>query len=487
LDVLMANESQSPILLWFRQDLRIQDNPALAAALETGHPVIPTYIWSPEDEGQWVPGEAQQWWLHEALSRFSKDLEDLGSRLILRTGPAEEVLESLASETGAVGLYWNRRYEPTVTERDARIKKRFKDRGMEAKSFNSSLLFEPWTVATGAGKPYQVYTPFWKNVTRGRVKSPVGVEDGLLVERSPRTWPESIALESLSLLPDLNWHESIAEAWIPGEAAARERLDRFLGEAAEEYGDKRDFPAVEGTSGLSPYLHFGHIGPRQVWEAIHEHELHESPGGQVYLKELVWREFAYHVMFHFPHTPDSPLRGEYKQFPWERDEATLKAWQRGKTGYPLVDAGMRQLWKEGWMHNRVRMVVASLLVKHLLHDWRDGAEWFWDTLVDADLASNSLGWQWAGGCGADAAPYFRVFNPITQGEKFDPEGEYIRKYVPELSKLEVPYIHQPWEAPASVLEAAGIELGRNYPEPIIEHKEGRQRALDALEQFKSQN
>jgi deoxyribodipyrimidine photo-lyase len=265
--------------------------------------------------------------------------------------------------------------------------------------------------------------------------------------------------------------------------SGKQRLQQFINEAAHNYEAQRNYPAVDGTSSLSPYLHFGHLSPRQIWWAVQDSGK-TGDGITTFLKEVVWREFAYHVLFHFPETPENPLRAEFGDFPWEKDEEMLNRWKKGNTGYPLVDAGMRQLYREGWMHNRVRMVVASLLVKHMLQPWQEGASWFWHTLLDADLASNTLGWQWAGGCGADAAPYFRIFNPITQSEKFDSEGDYIRKYVPELRKLESPHIHAPWEAPPHVLESAGIELGRDYPEPLIEHKAGRERALKAFESIK---
>ncbi len=480
----MDSASPAPLLLWFRQDLRLQDNAALEAALRWQGPIIPVYIWSPEDEGEWAPGEAQQWWLYQALPDLDRSLQKYGSRLILRSGEAERAIPKLVEETGAGAVYWNRRYEPLVTDRDSRIKQDLLERGVKAKSFNSSLLFEPWMVSTGQGKPYQVFTPFWKNVTRGVVAGVVEVELDLLAEQAPEVWPSSLSVDALSLLPDIPWYKGIAEAWTPGEGEAQRLLAHFLQAGGVHYKDQRDIPGKAGTSKLSPYLHFGHIGPRQIWAATVEAGIDQTVGGKVFLKEVGWREFAYHVMFHFPYTIHEPLRSEYKEFPWKAEDAVLKAWQSGKTGYPLVDAGMRQLWKEGWMHNRVRMVVASLLVKHLLHDWKAGAEWFWDTLVDADLASNSLGWQWAGGCGADAAPYFRIFNPVTQGMKFDPDGTYIRSYVPELAKLDVPYIHEPWVAPDTVLRAAGIRLGDDYPLPIVEQKAGRQRALDALAKFK---
>lgn len=355
---------------------------------------------------------------------------------------------------------------------------------MEVESFNGSLLFEPWKVSTGSGNPYKVYTPFWKNVKDRSVQRPEESDLTNLQNRGPEKWPSSLRLGAFNLLPEARWYEKLESVWTPSELSARQRLQQFIKEDLEDYTDNRNFPSVSGTSGLSPYLHFGHISPRQIWWTVKDSGKASGKGGTTFLKEIVWREFAYHVLFHFPDTPESPLRAEFKEFPWDKDSEVLKRWQEGRTGYPLVDAGMRQLYEEGWMHNRVRMVVASLLVKHLLQPWQEGARWFWYTLVDGDLASNTLGWQWAGGCGADAAPYFRIFNPMTQSEKFDAEGDYIRRYVPELSKLEAPHIHTPWEASDSVLEAAGIRLGEDYPNPIIEHKAGRERALKAFEAVK---
>ncbi len=473
----------TPTLVWFRQDLRLQDNSALQAALEQNGSVIPVYIWSPEEEGDWVPGSAQRWWLHRALEHLRKKLEELNQQLVLRQGNALDQLLDIARETGAERVVWNRRYEPAITARDTRVKAELQDAGLAAESYNGSLLFEPWKVATGSGNPYKVYTPFWRNVKERQVAKPIETDLGALKDQA---YPEAVRtekLDSLELLPKLRWHAELEDCWTPSEHSAQQRLKAFAKEGAESYEERRNFPGDTGTSTLSPYLHFGHLSPRQVWWEVLETTA-EGDGRTTFLKEIVWREFAYHVLFHYPDTPESPLRSEFKNFPWEGDAEALERWQKGQTGYPLVDAGMRQLWREGWMHNRVRMVVASLLVKHLLQPWQKGACWFWDTLVDADLASNTLGWQWAGGCGADAAPYFRVFNPITQSEKFDPEGTYIRRYVPELARLEVPHLHTPWEAPPHVLEAAGIRLDEDYPRPIIEHKAGRQRALEAFEHLK---
>ena len=475
--------SSTPSILWFRKDLRLRDNSALKAAIEAGLPVIPIFIWSPNEAGDWAPGAASKWWLHQALKSLSEAFKDRGGEFVLREGDSLGQLRDIIEKTGAKRVYWNRRYESPQRELDASIKRQLREDGIEVESFNSSLLNEPHTAATGGGNPYKVYTPYWKKV-KDRPIEPIAEPD-FDSFKFPDTYPQTVALDSLGLLPEKQWHRKFDPYWVVSEAAAQERLEKFLSQAVEGYNQARDIPSEDGTSSLSPYLHWGLIGPRQVMHALKANHDLGKEGPQVYAKEIYWREFAYNVLYHFPKTPAAPLHEKYTDFPWQPDSNALKRWQRGQTGYPIVDAGMRQLYATGWMHNRVRMVVSSLLVKHLLQDWREGASWFWDTLVDADLASNTLGWQWSAGCGADAAPYFRVFNPITQGMKFDAEGEYVRKWVPEIAKLPSKYIHEPWEAPAGILEYAGVELGKDYPKPIIDHKEGRERALAALEQFKS--
>jgi len=473
----------APTILWFRKDLRLADNSALAAAIEAGAPILPVFIWSPKEAGSWAPGGASKWWLHQALKSLSEACKGQGGELILREGESLVTLRDLIAETGAKRVYWNRRYESPLRELDAEIKRQLREEGIDVESFNSSLLNEPHTAATGAGKPYKVYTPYWKKVKDRPL--PSLADPNLQALRFPGSLPQSTPLEALNLLPKIPWDRGFQSQWEPTEAGAIKRLEKFLAGPVNDYATARDRPDFDGTSSLSPYLHWGQIGPRQIMSALAKKQDLGGQGAQVFAKEVYWREFAYNVLYHFPHTPDAPLREEYAEFPWEHDAATLEAWQTGHTGYPIVDAGMRQLWETGWMHNRVRMIVSSLLVKHLLHNWHEGAKWFWDTLVDADLASNTLGWQWSGGCGADAAPYFRVFNPIIQGVKFDPEGNYVRRYVPELKKMPAKYIHTPWEAPDGVLEYAGVEIGKDYPAPIIDHKAGRERALAALDQFKS--
>jgi len=474
--------TKKPILLWFRQDLRIRDNAALAAAMETGGAVIPVFVWDEGGEGNWAPGGASRVFLQAALKSLQDDLAGHGLKLVLRRGASREVLRDLCEETGADGVYWNRRYEPQVVRRDSDVKQFLREEGLEAESFNSSLLFEPWEVANQQGQPFQVFTPFWKRAQNHPPSPPVSVDLRKLV--APGSFPDSDSLDSLRLVPRHPWTEKVGSHWVASEEEALRRVRRFLAAAVEDYSDGRNFPGEEGTSRLSPYLHWGLIGPRQIWQKVLEKGAGDSKGGRTFLSEIGWREFAYHVLYHFPHTPERPLREKYEDFPWQKDAEILRRWRKGLTGYPIVDAGMRQLWEEGWMHNRVRMIVGSLLVKHLLHSWSHGARWFWNCLVDADLASNTLGWQWTGGCGADAAPYFRVFNPITQGQKFDPDGGYVRRYVPELASLPNERIHSPWEASQNELAEAGVILGREYPRPIIDHREGRNRALAAFEEMK---
>ncbi|MFP4204195.1 MAG: cryptochrome/photolyase family protein [Opitutales bacterium] len=470
-----------PTIIWFRNDLRLSDNPALAAAVEAGGPVIPVFIWAPEEAGDWMPGAASKWWLRQALQVLGEQFKDLGGKLILRQGDSLTELSDLIKKSGAGRVYWNRRYEAPLRKVDARIKRVLREDGIAVESFNGSLLNEPDTVATGTDKPYKVYTPYWRKVKDRPIDPPV--ETNLSALEFPDRYPRSVALDALGLLPSVQWYRKLQHAWEVGEPAARKRLDAFLSGPVKDYETERNRPDHDGTSMLSPHLHWGHLSPRQVLhELAAKHDL-GAKGPQVFAKEIYWREFAYNVLYHFPHTPDSPLQEKYADFPWQTDAALLKAWQQGRTGYPIVDAGMRQLYATGWMHNRVRMIVSSLLVKHLLQSWNDGARWFWDTLVDADLASNTLGWQWSGGCGADAAPYFRIFNPMTQGKKFDPQGHYVRKWAPELAQVPDLYIHEPWEAPPDVLEKAGIALGDDYPKPIIDHKKGRERALAALRQL----
>jgi len=469
-------------IVWFRRDLRLRDNPALAAAAAQG-PVLPVYIHAPAEEGPGAPGGASRWWLHHSLAALQAELEAHGLKLVIRRGSAASAIQALAKESGASAVYWNRRYEPVAIGRDAGLVDAFEAAGLGVHLFNGALLREPWEMATQQGRPYQVFTPFYRALlAKGPAREGVlGLPRGL---QGPTRWPAGERLAVLGLLPQRPWDAEFSQYSTPGEAGARVALKAWLQSGLSGYVEGRDRPDQQGTSRLSPHLHFGELSPLQVWEATRaaaEAQPAARQGAEAFLRELVWREFSHHLINHFPATVDQPLRLKFKAFPWAKGiAAPLKAWQRGLTGYPIVDAGMRELWRTGFMHNRVRMIAASFLVKDLLIDWRRGAAWFMDTLVDADLAQNTLGWQWTAGCGADAAPYFRVFNPVLQGQKFDPAGAYVRRWVPELAKLPDRWIHQPWAPPAEVLAAAGVQLGSSYPKPLVEHAQARERALEAF-------
>ena len=475
-------------IVWFRQDLRLADNPSLTAAQQSGGPVIPLFIFAPEEEGLWGPGAASRWWLHHSLRQLSEDLARCGSRLCLRL--AENSLAELlrvAQECNATRILWNRRYEPLIIARDQIIKTSLRAAGIQTASYNSGLLREPWTVKSKSGGPYQVFTPFWRQC--------LSMEDPHQPLPAPKMlpraaiWPKSRELGDLSLLPRVAWTAGLNAEWTPGSTAAHFHLQKFLRDGFDQYQALRDQPGVQGTSRLSPYLHFGEISPREIWHATarsaQDRGQHSSWRHSHFLFELGWREFAYHLLYHFPQTPERALRAKFADFPWKSDRGALRAWQRGATGYPIVDAGMRELWHTGWMHNRVRMIAASFLVKDLLLSWEHGAHWFWDTLVDADLASNTQGWQWVAGCGADAAPYYRIFNPTAQGLKFDLSGAYVRRWVPEIAHLPDEWIHQPWAAPPHALEAAGVRLGKTYPLPLVQHDAARNAALAALATLKA--
>ena len=478
-------EKQKTAILWFRQDLRLADNPALLAARENAECVIPVFIWNPENESDWSRGAASKWYLHQSLASLADALDGFGNKLIFRKGDPAQELKEIVAESGAELLYWNRCYEPAAIERDKEIKEELRPEIAEVKSFNGSMLFEPWEIATGSGTPYKVYTPFSNKYfdRMDEIPEPLGSIRKL---QRPHAYPDSLSLDDLQLMPEINWYKQIEEHWHPGEQGAQKRLQSFLEKGLDDYDEERDRPDHSGTSRLSPSLHNGEISPRQIWTAVNERYPRQlSSGAKVYLKEIIWREFAYSLLFHFPHTTDEPLREDFANFPWRNNESRQAQWQKGETGYPIVDAGMRQLWGIGWMHNRVRMIVASFLIKDLNIPWRSGAKWFWDTLVDADLANNTLGWQWTAGCGADAAPFFRIFNPVSQGERFDPRGDYVRKWVPELKDLPNKYLHKPWEAPEDVLKEAGIILGEDYSEPMVDHSEVREEALENYDRIKN--
>ena len=467
-------------IVWFRRDLRLADNPALAAALATHERILPVYIHAPGEEAPWSSGGASRWWLHQALADLSNRLQ---GRLLICQGASLAVLRDLAARTDASAVYWNRLYEPAAVQRDTRVKQALRESGLSAVSENAALLFEPWEVSNRQGEPYRVFTPFWKSLLEFDLPHATLDAPELgrrLVSAKALQGLGGPGLEGLGLMPDIAWYADIDRAWHATRDGAEARLDEFLATGLHRYAHGRDLPAEDWVSRLSPYLHFGQLGPRELVSACRA----AGHAADAFLRELGWREFAHHLLFHFPHTADEPLDARFANFPWREDAKALQAWQRGETGIPLVDAGMRQLWSSGWMHNRVRMITASFLTKNLLLPWQEGARWFWDTLVDADLASNTLGWQWTAGCGADAAPYFRVFNPVLQGQKFDPVGKYIRRWVPELSRLPDKWVHRPWEAPDAVLRESGVVPGRDYPRPLVDLKASRQRALDAWAEVK---
>ena len=474
----------APAIVWLRQDLRLADNPALQAACRRGGPVVPVFVWAPEEEGAWPPGSASRWWLHQSLAQLAAEFRAAGAELVIRQGSSLAELQP-----------WPKRPEPTrssgtgATNRPSspatgRSRKPCARRDCRPRAITPRCCTSPGRSRTRLAVPSRSSRrsgePAWPPPNRPSRCPPRA--DSPPRPAGPRRcrWPR------WDLEPKLNWTAGLRAAWRPGSAGANAELQRFLRDGLLTYAEGRNRPDLVGTSRLSPHLHFGEISPRQVWHAVRRFAESQSIPAAVwrswqFLTELGWREFAHHLLFHFPHTPEQPLRPEFARFPWRKNPAWLRAWQRGRTGYPLVDAGMRELWSTGWMHNRVRMVVASFLVKNLLLPWQEGARWFWDTLVDADLANNTLGWQWTAGCGADAAPFFRIFNPVSQGEKFDPEGSYVRRWVPELARLPDAWIHQPWQAPPAALAAAGVELGRTYPRPIVSHLVSREVALEAYQ------
>ncbi len=472
--------NSAPIIVWFRQDLRLKDNPALLAAHESGKPIIPIYILDDVNSDEWKMGGASRWWLHQSLSGLN---ESLGGSLIFEIGDPKSILSAFAHKTGASKLYWNRCYEPWRIQRDKTIKKNLNHDTLEVKSFNGALLFEPHKVLKKDETPYRVFTPFYKKGCLARADEPrmPELEPARLNLRSYK----QLSLDDLKLMPDIAWHENMQKEWQPGEDGAQACLKVFLENGLKGYKEGRNFPVRQNVSRLSPYLHFGEISPNEVWYAAKSTMIAErcENDGECFLNEMGWREFSNMLLYHFPGMPRNNLQKKFDAFPWREDAVALKAWQRGQTGYPIVDAGMRELWQTGYMHNRVRMIVGSFLVKNLLLHWHHGEDWFWDTLVDADLANNAASWQWIAGCGADAAPYFRIFNPVTQGQKFDGTGEYVRRHIPELAKMPDKFLHNPSDAPDNVLEYAGVKLGHDYPKPIVDLKVSRERALMAFKQL----
>ncbi|MBB64997.1 MAG: deoxyribodipyrimidine photolyase [Waddliaceae bacterium] len=446
-------------IIWHSRDLRVEDNPALNQAASGN--VLPIYIHCPEEEGKWSSGAATDWWLHHSLKELSQRYEELGTRLVIRSGPAMQVLEELANEVPIQSVFWNHHYEPAVKKRDQQIAKKLGANGVHVECFEGNYLLTPQELLNKSGKPYSVFTPFSKAFLEFHSwRKPLPAP-----KINQKHSVKSDAIETLNLLPKLDWADPFSEIWQAGRKGALKVLREFS-EVIEHYNEDRDIPSILGTSCLSPYLHFGEISPHEIWKTFAARQDKCLP----FLRQLIWREFSNYFLFHSPTSTDLSWKKNFEKFPWEKNPEGLKAWKKGMTGYPIVDAGMRQLWKTGWMHNRVRMIVGSFLVKDLFIHWTEGARWFWDTLLDADLANNTMGWQWVAGTGADAAPYFRIFNPVLQGKKFDPEGDYIRRWVPELKKVPSKWIHNPWEAPEPPLD---------YPAPIVDHSDARKKALAA--------
>lgn len=468
------------VIHWFRQDLRLADNPSLSAAAKQGA-VLPVYIFDDKNPNDHQHGAASQWWLYHSLSDLKNSLKN---KLCIQIGDPKKVLIDLIEEHNVNAVYWNRCYEPWQVDRDKQIKKALQAHNTEANSFNGSLLWEPWEVLKQDGTPYKVFTPYYR---KGCLNA--------TTPREPLSKPKKLELlditdsgqtiEDLDLLPKIRWDHQLEPHWKIGEKPAQHKLKKFLKNALNKYKEGRNFPAEAYTSRLSPHLHFGEISPNQIWFATKS--LESSDSLDHFQSELGWREFSHSLLYHFPELPYKNLQPKFDKFPWIEEQEILERWQQGKTGYPLVDAGMRELWQTGYMHNRVRMVVGSFLVKNLLLHWHHGERWFWDCLVDADLANNSASWQWVAGCGADAAPYFRIFNPVTQGHKFDQDGLYTRKFVPELKNLPGKYLFSPWEAPEDILLDAGIVLGEHYPKPIVDLKYSRERALEAYQSIRNPN
>lgn len=462
------------VIHWFRQDLRLADNPALSEAAKAGA-VLPIYILDDNNSGEHAMGAASRWWLHHALASLNASLD---GKLALYQGKPQEILPKLMDTYDVQAIYWNRCYEPWRIARDQQLKELLR---VETHSFNGSLLWEPWNILKSDGTPYRVFTPFYKNgcLHAAAPRIPLGAPKLSLCPDNEHT----TTLNALNLLPKAGWDKPLEPHWIIGEAGAEARLDEFLGNGLAHYKEGRNLPAKPYTSRLSPYLHFGQLSPNQAWYAakLRGDTIHVD----TFCSELGWREFSYSLLYHNPTLPKENIQKKFDDFPWTTDDTTLTAWQRGKTGVPIVDAGMRELWQTGYMHNRVRMIVGSFLVKNLLLHWHHGEAWFWDCLVDADLANNSASWQWIAGCGADAAPYFRIFNPVTQGQRFDANGEYTRHYVPELKNLPNKYLFNPWDAPEAILWQAGVVLGDTYPKPQVDIQSSRQRALAAFKSLRA--
>ncbi len=472
-------------IVWFRRDLRLTDNPALLAALAAAERVLALYSHAPEEEAPWAPGAAGRWWLHHSLAALDASLAERGGRLTIVAGPSLETLLAVARASGASAVHWSRGYEPALVARDTAIKAALRAAGIAAQSHAGGLLVEPWTLRNREGEPFRVFTPFWR-ACRAALETLPGPQPAPAFVATPARTPAGLPLEALDLLPRTRWDRGFAARWTPGERGALTRLERFLDADVAGYAERRDRPGLAATSRLSPHLHFGELAPRQVLAAAMRAAADATAGRgtESFLRQLGWREFAHHLLYAFPHTALAPMDPRFAAFEWRSDAGLLAAWQQGRTGIPLVDAGMRELWQTGWMHNRVRMIVASFLTKNLGVSWLEGARWFHDTLLDADLANNSLGWQWTAGCGADAAPYYRIFNPVLQSERFDPARSYLRHWLPELARLPDEWLHRPFAAPAKVLVTAGVTVGASYPAPVVDLATSRQRALAAWQRLR---
>ena len=477
----------STTIVLFRQDLRLHDHPALTAAAQRGA-VIPVFVLDDEACGDWALGGASRWWLKQSLMNLGSTIAQSGGELILRRGDTLTALIDIQSQSGADAIYFSRQYQPWSAATEKSINDTFSGNGVEVKRYSGTLLHEPGSVLTGSGTGFKVFTPFWRAALKLPVATPlpspsVNWSNAVSSSEDLNSWVLDPAEDAG--VPD--WAAGWEDIWEPGEDGAHNALEAFLDAPVAHYSEGRDLPARRYTSRLSPHLKFGEISPRQVWASAQQRKLSAPQWTSAidkFLAEIGWREFCYQLIDLFDAMPDRPFKDQFAGFPWDNSEEHLKAWQRGMTGYPIVDAGMRELWQTGFMHNRVRMIVASFLTKHLLVHWLEGERWFWDCLLDADIASNACSWQWVAGSGADAAPYFRIFNPIAQGQKFDPEGEYVKRWCPELTDMPKKFVHAPWEAPAMTLASAGVELGKTYPEPIVDHKTARQGALDAYEVIK---
>ncbi len=484
-----AARGGAPAIVWFRDDLRISDHPALATPAKAGQPVICVYVLDETSPGLRKLGGAARWWLAGSLRALDRSLRDLGGALVLRRGAAGSVIPDLVAATGSREIYINRRHDKVGADIDDAVEERLREVGAEVIQFQANLLHDPREVRTNAGLPFRVFTPFWRCLrAMGEPRMPIAAPPRI----NGAGEIDSDSLSSWQLEPTHpDWAAGLRDSWTRGEAGAQSRLSTFLDHGIAGYAGLRDRPDLDNTSRLSPHLRFGEISPFQIWHscrlALNAHGKIRATDIDKLLSELAWREFCWHLLHHYPDLATRNFNPRFDTFRWRTDDKALSAWQRGRTGYPIVDAGMRQLWTTGWMHNRVRMITASFLIKHLLIDWRAGEQWFWDTLVDADIANNPANWQWVAGSGADAAPYFRIFNPILQGEKFDPQGDYVRRFVPELARLPDAALQAPFTAAPLELASAGVTLGESYPKPLVEHKAARARALAALATLKQSN